>query len=1043
MVNEYIRGSEWRKWDLHVHTPCSVLNNQFPEWDTYVKELFNHAIDNDIACIGITDYFSIEGYKKLSLEFLSNDEKLQAIFSDELDTDPNYIDKIKNILILPNIEFRLENIITTERENGKSIKNNKLEYHLILSNSLSISQIEDNILTQLHFADSCSAQLGTDHAPLTTSNLKNLGKKLKNSQPEFADKSDYYVGCMCASINFNELVKVMKNNNNDLLNKFLFVLCEDDITKYSWQDSAHQVRKNIYTNSHLIFSSNQRTIRWGLTESTKKEFSSYKGCIWGSDAHKVSELFRPSENRFCWIKADPTFQGLLQVAIHPHGRSFIGNTPPMLDHYTSNTGYYIESICVRRTQTAKNREKWFDFDLPLNKGLIAIIGNKGSGKSALSDIIGFICHSSTIEHASFLSKQRFQREDKKYANDYSGTIIWGDGHKIFEPSLYSVQDNSILEYAKYLPQKYIESVCNNLDDEFQKEINKVIFSYIDKSDRGDSMSLDELIEKKSAYIFSAIRNERQKLEPINKRLISLEDKLAPSFLSDSQKKLKQLEEELARLSDNKPKEVEKPAQTEDTATSEKVAIIDTSIAEIEDKLSNYSSRLIEIADQNDQISELKALIETIKRNAMEVDIKYKEFLSKNEIKFSSDLITLEINSEPLSKFQKQLEEEKNKILPLVQEITEPIDWKLSDSLEVIKEKYNASLHYQKLVLIEQKSNLIALTSQEQQRYQKYRDDLLEWEKKMQLLKGDSTTENTIEYFKELIRYVQEDLQTDISELDSQRVEIIKNIHENYRKISDILFEIYQPIQRKLEGILKNIGDAIDFTAEITAKKELSRELVSQINKSVKGRLRTNPAANAFFDELIRSTDFNNVESLVTFYEKVINTIRDDPDLTSKVVPNRNDFYEYLSELKYLSVEYALKLGNKSMLELSPGERGMVLLVFYLALSKDNVPIIIDQPEDNLDNQSVYNKLVPCISEAKKHRQVIIVTHNPNIAVACDAEQILYCEIDKTKTEITYTSGSIENIVIRNKVIDVLEGTEPAFDLRKSKYFFDLTNHSIS
>lgn len=119
------------------------------------------------------------------------------------------------------------------------------------------------------------------------------------------------------------------------------------------------------------------------------------------------------------------------------------------------------------------------------------------------------------------------------------------------------------------------------------------------------------------------------------------------------------------------------------------------------------------------------------------------------------------------------------------------------------------------------------------------------------------------------------------------------------------------------------------------------------------------------------------------------------------------------------------------------------MVFYLALGKENIPLIIDQPEYNFDNQSIYSKLVPCILEAKKNRQVIIVTHNPNIAVACDAEQMIYCDIDKTKTRITYGSGSIENIAIRKKVIDVLEGTEPAFDLRKSKYFFDLTRHKLS
>lgn len=112
---------------------------------------------------------------------------------------------------------------------------------------------------------------------------------------------------------------------------------------------------------------------------------------------------------------------------------------------------------------------------------------------------------------------------------------------------------------------------------------------------------------------------------------------------------------------------------------------------------------------------------------------------------------------------------------------------------------------------------------------------------------------------------------------------------------------------------------------------------------------------------------------------------------------------------------------------------LMLLIFYLALSKESKPIIIDQPEDNLDNQSVYSKLVPCICRAKQKRQVIIVTHNPNIAVACDAEQIIYCEKKADASQIRYESGAIENPAIRNHVVDVLEGTMPAFDLRRLKY----------
>ena len=135
----------------------------------------------------------------------------------------------------------------------------------------------------------------------------------------------------------------------------------------------------------------------------------------------------------------------------------------------------------------------------------------------------------------------------------------------------------------------------------------------------------------------------------------------------------------------------------------------------------------------------------------------------------------------------------------------------------------------------------------------------------------------------------------------------------------------------------------------------------------------------------------------------------------------------------MNTNYQLSLGDRKLKELSPGERGIVLLIFYLTLDKSNYPLIIDQPEDNLDNQSVFVKLVPCIKQAKKNRQIIVVTHNPNIAVACDSEQVIYSEMDKNTYEIKYISGSIENPIIKGRIVDILEGTKPAFDLRKSKY----------
>ena len=123
-----------------------------------------------------------------------------------------------------------------------------------------------------------------------------------------------------------------------------------------------------------------------------------------------------------------------------------------------------------------------------------------------------------------------------------------------------------------------------------------------------------------------------------------------------------------------------------------------------------------------------------------------------------------------------------------------------------------------------------------------------------------------------------------------------------------------------------------------------------------------------------------------------------------------------------------------MQELSPGERGLLLLIFYLVIDEDRSPLILDQPEENLDNQSIKDALVPCIQYAKRHRQMFIVTHNPNLAVVCDAEQIVVSHIDKSDgNAITYTSGGIESIILNRKVVDVLEGTPPAFENRSHKY----------
>ena len=147
-----------------------------------------------------------------------------------------------------------------------------------------------------------------------------------------------------------------------------------------------------------------------------------------------------------------------------------------------------------------------------------------------------------------------------------------------------------------------------------------------------------------------------------------------------------------------------------------------------------------------------------------------------------------------------------------------------------------------------------------------------------------------------------------------------------------------------------------------------------------------------------------------------------------------DFYNYLFGLGYLTNKYELVSDGKTLDKLSPGERGALLLIFYLLLDLRDIPLVIDQPEDNLDNQSVTKVLVPFIQAAKNRRQIILVTHNPNLAVVADSDQIIHVKIDKENDQLVEVeAGGIEDDVINRSIVTILEGTMLSFKKRELKY----------
>lgn len=127
----------------------------------------------------------------------------------------------------------------------------------------------------------------------------------------------------------------------------------------------------------------------------------------------------------------------------------------------------------------------------------------------------------------------------------------------------------------------------------------------------------------------------------------------------------------------------------------------------------------------------------------------------------------------------------------------------------------------------------------------------------------------------------------------------------------------------------------------------------------------------------------------------------------------------------------MKYQGKDLNKISVGQKGTVYLKMMLATEAFSKPIIFDQPEDDLDNEFIMSNLIDLFKDLKKYRQVIIVTHNANLVINADAEQIIIANNDKGK--LKYISGSLENENINNKICEILEGGKIAFEKRRNKY----------
>lgn len=1021
------RGSVWRIWDLHVHTPCSYLNCGFPEtFEEYATVLFQCILDKKIAAVGVTDYFTAEGYTRLR-EIIDDDSRLAKLCRVEA------VEDIRRVMFLPNIELRTNTIV--RRPDGRD---SRVNFHVLFSDEITPEQIEEDFLREVKFTAESTPGGIDEEWPLTIRNLQTLGQRLKAQHARFSQLSDVEVGMMNAVVDHGQVSEILERKRSVFGNRYLLALPPDeDLSQCRWDGQGHLARKLMIQKSHILFSANPGTQEFGLgmrhtsIEEYIAEFKSLKPCVHGSDAHDLEHLFMPDGGRFTWIKADPTFAGLKRILREPDSRVFIGPEPPALNRQRTNATRYCNLISFKKEPDSTLEEHWFSGDVPLNTGLVAVIGNKGSGKSALADTLGLVGNSPRESYFSFLHVDKFRRPRERKAEQFCAYVRWLSGD-VHPRHLSDSVDGTSVETIKYIPQNYLETICNEVaggeGSEFDRELKSVIFSHVPEEQRLGYNSFDGLIEFQTNETHERIRLLKRKLNEQNEHIISFTERLTEEHKQGLEQQLKHKQAELAAHIKAKPDEIPQPDK--DPTVEDQNTKLAAEIEQVRTSAEQYDTEINNVTIENKLLLRRKALAEKLKAKLENLQREFDNF-----VETCSETQELGLDLKDIVIFEVRFAK--------VEEIITKAQTTSDELSRKLLEDEDGTLAHGRSQLLMRIGELLKAMDVPNQRYQQYVEDLAKWDMRRKEIEGNADIAESLEYFKARLLELQR-LPGKLDTLKRERTETVRAIFQEIDALAHIYASLYSPVERAIAG--EQLGDQglqIGFKVSIVPEN-FEEKLFQLIQQGRRGTFCGVEEGQKRLRRMLQEADFSTAEGVSSFVE-IIDTalgfdLRDEARQPVSIVDlvrkgtEPIDVYNYVFGLEYLFPRYALTWGARTLDQLSPGERGALLLVFYLVADKDTIPLVIDQPEENLDNESVYRLLVPCIKKAKERRQVIIVTHNPNLAVVCDADQVVYCEMDKPGgNRITYTSGAIENPLINRHVVDVLEGTRPAFDMRDAKY----------
>ena len=421
MTNKkFPRGSEWRKWDLHVHTPLSIEQNYWENtpdtWNKYLDDL--EKLPENFSVLWINDYLFLDWYEKVLQE--KNTWRL------------------KNIdLILPVLEFRIEKFAWIEFKDTK-----RINLHVIFSNELSIETIKSQFLNTLEQSYTLESWEKWTRA-ITRESIWELWKQIKSGVPKeelwkyWSDLKEWF-----NNLNIDEK-QIFKALEKDCFNgKYLIAIWKTEWDQLKWTDSSIATKKSIINQADIVFTSSESVEKFHQAKDkliSQKVNNLLLDC---SDAHSFSDSSNKDKiwKCFTWIKSDPTFEWLKQIIYEPEERVYIWpNKPNQKTWYQAIDKIEIDDYNI------ENKE------IVLNQNLNTIIWWRSTWKSIL---LWAIAKKLKLEHPPI-----FDDEYDEYISSISENIkiFWKDWTENYEREV------------EYFQQSYMHSLSRN-----REGLNKII-----------------------------------------------------------------------------------------------------------------------------------------------------------------------------------------------------------------------------------------------------------------------------------------------------------------------------------------------------------------------------------------------------------------------------------------------------------------------------------------------------------------------------------------------------------------------------------------